>query len=60
MSDPERLEPRAAGAAPHEDPDAGFGPEEEPLTTGTLFVMIVFLMALAGMWLLMYLMLLGR
>lgn len=34
--------------------------EDEPTTTGTLFIMIVFLMALAGMWGIMYLMLLGR
>lgn len=34
--------------------------EEDPIATGTLFVMLLFLMALAGMWLLMYLMLLGR
>lgn len=32
----------------------------EPTTTGTLFIMIVFLMALAGMWGIMYLMLLER
>ncbi len=34
--------------------------EEEPNTTGTLFVMIVFLMALAGLWGIMYLQLLDR
>lgn len=34
--------------------------EDEPTTTGTLFIMIVFLMALAGMWGIMYFMLLGR
>lgn len=45
-TDAERLE---------EPPD-----EDEPTTTGTLFIMIVFLMALAGMWGIMYLMLLGR
>lgn len=42
----------------------GAGPEtspgDEPVTTGTLFVMILFLMALAGMWGLMYLILLER
>ena len=38
--------------------DEGLRPEEEPTTTGTLFVMILFLMALAGMWILMYLRLL--
>lgn len=31
-----------------------------PDTSGTLFIMVVFLMALAGMWLIMYFRLLGR
>lgn len=35
-------------------------PDDEPVATGTLFVMIVFLAMLAGMWLIVYLMLLGR
>lgn len=35
-------------------------PDEEPVTTGTLFIMLIFLMALAGLWGLMYLMLLSR
>lgn len=35
-------------------------PEEEPTTTGTLFIMILFLMALGAMWGLMYFTLLGR
>ena len=34
--------------------------EEGPVTTGTLFIMILFLMALAGLWVLMYLILLDR
>ena len=34
--------------------------EEGPVTTGTLFIMVLFLMALAGLWALMYLVLLGR
>lgn len=33
---------------------------DEPNTVGTLFIMILFLMALAGMWGIMYLMLLER
>ena len=40
--------------------DGGLPPEEEPTTTGTLFIMILFLMALAGMWGIMYLTLLNR
>ena len=43
-----------------ESGDAGLPPEEEPTTTGTLFIMILFLMALAGMWGIMYLTLLNR
>ena len=34
--------------------------DEGPNATGTLFIMIVFLMALAGMWLIMYFRLLER
>jgi hypothetical protein len=40
--------------------ESGIPSEEEPTTTGTLFIMILFLMALAGMWFLMYFVLLGR
>lgn len=35
-------------------------PNAEPVVTGTIFIMLVFLMALAGMWGIMYLLLLGR
>lgn len=35
-------------------------PDEEPTTTGTLFIMLLFLMALGGMWFIMYLTLLSR
>ena len=38
----------------------GSSAEEEPVTVGTLFIMLLFLMALAGMWGLMYLILLER
>lgn len=38
---------------------SGIRPEEEP-GTGTLFIMLVFLMALAAMWAIMYLKLLDR
>ncbi|HET9983922.1 MAG TPA: hypothetical protein VFQ38_10060 [Longimicrobiales bacterium] len=34
--------------------------EEEPVTTGTLFLMLVFLMMIAGFWGLMYVTLLQR
>lgn len=35
-------------------------PDEEPTTTGTLFIMVLFLMATGGLWVLMYLTLLDR
>lgn len=41
-------------------PDGELPPEHEPVTTGTLFILLVFLMALAGMWGIMYFTLLGR
>lgn len=45
------------------EPEAGgpgrIRPEEEP-GSGTLFIMLVFLMALAAMWAIMYLTLLER
>jgi hypothetical protein len=66
-------EPEGPAAPPHEhdseanaavepatSENAGLSPEEEPTTTGTLFIMILFLMALAGMWGIMYLTLLNR
>lgn len=46
--------------APHRTADPGFGRDEEPDTRGTLFIMLLFLMALAGMWGIMYVILLGR
>jgi hypothetical protein len=48
-----------AGPPPETDPDE-LSPEEEPTTTGTLFIMVLFLMALAGMWGIMYFTLLSR
>lgn len=38
----------------------GPSPDELPSTTGTVFIMILFLMAMAAMWGLMYMTLLGR
>ena len=55
------VDPPASGEDPPTESDnAGLPPEEEPTTTGTLFIMILFLMALAGMWGIMYLTLLNR
>lgn len=41
-------------------PNGGLAPQDEPNTIGTLFILIVFLMALAGLWGIMYFTLLGR
>ena len=41
-------------------PGGGLSPQEEPNTIGTLFILVVFLMALAGLWGIMYFTLLGR
>ena len=38
----------------------GIPPDEEPTTTGTLFIMVLFLMAMGAMWGLMYFTLLNR
>ena len=59
MTDPTGAE-GGEGTAPHEAEQPGLSPDEEPTTTGTLFVMLLFLMALAGMWALMYMVLLER
>lgn len=57
----EEMEPSGHGdAAPHQTGRPGVPPEEEPTTTGTLFIMLLFLMALAGLWVLMYMVLLER
>ena len=40
--------------------DTRLAPDEEPRTTGTLVILMLFLMALAAMWGLMYLVLLER
>lgn len=47
---------------PPSDPDSSRASDEsgEPTTVGTLFIMILFLMSLAGMWGIMYLTLLER
>ena len=54
--------PPAHEGPPPPDPSSSpeLPPEEEPTTTGTLFIMVLFLMALAGMWGIMYFTLLSR
>lgn len=56
--EPDRTPTPATGSA---DPDeTELRPGEEPKTTGTLFLMIVFLMMIFGFWALMYSLLLER
>ena len=43
----------------HDTTHTEISEDEEPVTTGTLFIMILFLMAIAGMWGIMYLTLLN-
>ncbi len=40
--------------------EASLAPEEEPRTTGTLVILMLFLMALVALWTIMYLTLLER
>ncbi|MCG8469434.1 MAG: hypothetical protein MJB57_14715 [Gemmatimonadetes bacterium] len=40
--------------------DPGLSSDEEPVTTGTLVILMLFLMALGALWGLMYLVLLER
>lgn len=53
-------EPRPTDAPPENREPGHLPPEQEPVTTGTLFIMILFLMALGAMWALMYLTLVNR
>lgn len=40
--------------------DAGIPPDEEPVFTGTLFLMVILLMLIFGFWAMMYATLLER
>jgi len=44
----------------HRPDEAGPDDDEIPLPIGTLFLMMIFLMVMAGMWLAMYFEFLGR
>ncbi len=55
MPDPYSPLPAPPTGAPTSLPE-----EEEPIATGTFFLMIVFLMLIAGIWAILYLTLLGR
>ncbi len=45
---------------PPESREIRIAPEHEPRTTGTIVILMLFLMALAAMWILMYFVLLER
>jgi flagellar biogenesis protein FliO len=59
------MEPRdEAGRSPatgSDDPhDTELEPDEEPTTTGTLFLVMIILMIIAAIWIIMYMRLLDR
>lgn len=58
------MDPADASVAPStgtDDPaQTDLDPETEPVVTGTLFLMVLFLMMIAGFWGIMYLTLLHR
>jgi hypothetical protein len=41
-------------------PSPNLAPEEEPVTTGTLFLTMIILMVIAAIWVIVYRLLLGR
>jgi len=57
IPDPYRPLPPSVLAAPA---TAELPPEQEPNSTGTFFLMMIFLMLIAGFWVIMYFMLLRR
>ena len=58
MADPQRITSPATGTA---DPtQTEIAPGEEPVATGTLFLMIILLMIVAGIWSMLYFTLLSR
>jgi hypothetical protein len=55
----ESLSPQASSAAP-ESREADAAEASIPLPVGTLFLMMLYIMVMAGMWLAMYFEFLGR
>jgi hypothetical protein len=45
---------------PGDPPSPNLAPEDEPVTTGTLFLTMIILMVIAAVWVIMYRLLLGR
>lgn len=62
MADPQRTTaPATTPATGAADPrPAELSPDEEPVATGTLFLMILMLMLIAGIWTILYQTLLSR
>jgi len=56
IPDPYRPLPPAEAAPPA----ALIAPDEQPNSTGTLFLMMIFLMMIGGLWVIVYLILLHR
>ena len=56
----EITEVTAPAPGPAEPAQTGIAPGEEPVATGTLFLMVILLMLIAGIWGIVYQMLLTR
>lgn len=56
-SDPSDTAPATGSTEPE---DTELSPEEEPNTTGTLFLTLIFQMLVFGFWMMMYIILLNR
>jgi hypothetical protein len=58
LADPQQITAPATGTA---DPaEAEIAPGQEPVATGTLFLMVVLLIIVAGIWSMLYFTLLSR
>ena len=54
------LDNQTAYRPPTDGEEAELTPEEEPVVTGTLFLMLLFLMMIFGFWAMMYLVMINR
>lgn len=52
--------PTAADSGSGDPLSLELGPEEEPVTTGTLFLTMIVLMVIAAIWVIVYGLLIGR
>lgn len=60
MTLPDQYEETVPGTGSADPAQTELAPEEEPTTTGTLFLMIIFLMLIFGFWITLYITLLNR